>query len=164
MGRINSSQGMEDRKGLNGRVRLGGKELKGWKARMMPIDPDGEKVPGVTSRRGAGTDGLDTSRREVTPGTSPALYCGTLTVPSPPSSPSPTFSTFASFPADTFLDMTTWTKGIVCVYYLALVNADGCDGFTISGEGVIDRHGAGIWEEFWAKPCGSARAKASISN
>ena len=47
--------------------------------------------------------------------------------------------------------MTTWTKGIVCVYYLALVNADGCDGFTISGEGVVDGHGAGIWEEFWAK-------------
>ncbi|MGN0876919.1 MAG: hypothetical protein ACI4TC_06590, partial [Kiritimatiellia bacterium] len=91
------------------------------------------------------------SRREVTPGTSPALYCGTLMVPSPPSSPSPTFATFASFPADTFLDMTTWTKGIVCVYYPALVNADGCDGFTISGEGVIDGHGAGIWEEFWAK-------------
>ena len=55
------------------------------------------------------------SRREVTPGTSPALFRGTLTVPSPPSSPSPTFSTSASFPADTFLDMTTWAKGIVWV-------------------------------------------------
>ena len=40
MGRINSSQGMEDRKGLNGRVTLGGKELTGWTAKMIPIDPD----------------------------------------------------------------------------------------------------------------------------
>ena len=38
----------------------------------------------------------------------------------------------------------TRIEGETCVYYPALVNADGCDGFTISGEGVIDGHGAGI--------------------
>ena len=70
---------------------------------------------GVASQREVTLGTGVASRREVTPGTSPALYRGTLTVPSPPSSPSPTFSTSASFPADTFLDMTTWTKGIVWV-------------------------------------------------
>ena len=40
MGRINSSHGMEDRKGLDGKVTLGKKELKGWTAKLIPIDPD----------------------------------------------------------------------------------------------------------------------------
>ncbi len=44
MGRINSSQGMEDRKGLDGAVSVGGVELRGWTAKMMPIDPDGQKI------------------------------------------------------------------------------------------------------------------------
>ena len=35
-------------------------------------------------------------------------------------------------------------------HYPALVNAYHCDGFTISGEGVIDGHGAPTWEEFWS--------------
>ena len=35
MGRINSSQGMEDRKGVNGRVCIGRRELSGgWTAKM----------------------------------------------------------------------------------------------------------------------------------
>ena len=45
----------------------------------------------------------------------------------------------------------TRIEGETCLYYPALVNADGCDGFTISGEGVIDGHGANTWEEFWTK-------------
>ena len=45
----------------------------------------------------------------------------------------------------------TRIEGETCTYYPALVNADGCDGFTISGEGVIDGHGANTWEEFWTR-------------
>jgi polygalacturonase len=43
----------------------------------------------------------------------------------------------------------TRIEGETCLYYPALVNADRCDGFRISGEGVIDGHGANTWEEFW---------------
>lgn len=34
-------------------------------------------------------------------------------------------------------------------YYPALVNADGCDGFRISGRGVIDGNGLEVWRGFW---------------
>ena len=44
----------------------------------------------------------------------------------------------------------TRIEGETCLYYPALVNADGCDGFTVSGEGVIDGHGLPTWEGFWA--------------
>lgn len=43
----------------------------------------------------------------------------------------------------------TRIEGETCLYYPALVNADGCDGFTISGEGVIDGHGLPTWKAFW---------------
>ena len=58
----------------------------------------------------------------------------------------------------------TRIEGETCVYYPALVNADGCDGFTISGEGVIDGHGAGIWEEFWAKRAAARKAGRELRN
>lgn len=32
----------------------------------------------------------------------------------------------------------------------ALINADGCDGLRITGEGVLDGSGMAIWEQFWA--------------
>ena len=97
MGRINSSSGMEDRKGMSGRVRLDKKELVGWTARMMPLDPDGEifdlgewrKMSDATPEGAAGED-------------APTFYAGTLNVTD-------------ESPADTFLDMATWTKGIVWV-------------------------------------------------
>ncbi len=34
-------------------------------------------------------------------------------------------------------------------YYPALVNADHCDGFRISGPGIIDGNGLSVWREFW---------------
>ena len=34
-------------------------------------------------------------------------------------------------------------------YFPALVNADRCHGFTITGEGTIDGHGLATWKEFW---------------
>ena len=36
-------------------------------------------------------------------------------------------------------------------YFAALVNADGCNGFTISGQGTINGNGAAYWEEFWIR-------------
>jgi len=43
----------------------------------------------------------------------------------------------------------TRIEGETCVYYPALVNADGCDGFAITGEGVVDGHGLPTWKAFW---------------
>ena len=45
MGRINSSSGMEDRKGLDGRVFVGKTEIKDWEYELEPIDPDGQENP-----------------------------------------------------------------------------------------------------------------------
>ena len=45
----------------------------------------------------------------------------------------------------------TRIEGETCEYYPALINADHCDGFRISGTGTIDGHGANTWEEFWRK-------------
>src|SRR5690606_17028034 len=36
-------------------------------------------------------------------------------------------------------------------YFAALVNADGLDGFTISGEGTIDGNGLRYWKAFWLR-------------
>lgn len=36
-------------------------------------------------------------------------------------------------------------------YFAALVNADGVDGFTITGRGTIDGNGRRFWEEFWIR-------------
>ncbi len=53
--------------------------------------------------------------------------------------------------ADGYPMRETRIEGETCTYYPALVNADSCDGFTISGDGVIDGHGANTWEEFWTR-------------
>ena len=45
MGRINSSSGMEDRKGLDGRVFVGKAEIVGWEYELELIDPDGQENP-----------------------------------------------------------------------------------------------------------------------
>ena len=51
----------------------------------------------------------------------------------------------------------TRIEGETCDYYPALINADRCDGFRISGEGVVDGHGLPTWRAFWkareANPC-----------
>lgn len=44
----------------------------------------------------------------------------------------------------------TRIEGQTCVYYPALINADSCDGFRITGEGVIDGNGLPTWKEFWS--------------
>ena len=45
----------------------------------------------------------------------------------------------------------TRIEGETCRYYPALINADGCDGFTITGRGTVDGHGFATWEEFWRR-------------
>ena len=45
----------------------------------------------------------------------------------------------------------TRIEGETCTYFCALVNADGLDGFTISGKGTIDGNGLNYWQEFWIR-------------
>jgi polygalacturonase len=47
--------------------------------------------------------------------------------------------------------MMTRIEGETCKYYPALVNADGVDGFTISGRGTIDGNGLRYWKAFWLR-------------
>lgn len=66
--------------------------------------------------------------------------------------------------ADGYPMRETRIEGETCLYYPALVNADGCDGFTISGEGVIDGHGANTWEEFWTKRTAARKKGGDFRN
>ncbi len=45
----------------------------------------------------------------------------------------------------------TRIEGETCLYYSALINADGLDGFTISGKGTIDGNGLRYWRHFWER-------------
>lgn len=45
----------------------------------------------------------------------------------------------------------TRMEGQTLNYFAALVNADGVDGFTIAGDGIIDGNGHNYWEEFWMR-------------
>lgn len=55
-------------------------------------------------------------------------------------------ASIADFPV-----LTTRIEGETCPYFAALVNADGIDGFTITGKGVIDGNGLDYWREFWIR-------------
>ncbi len=45
----------------------------------------------------------------------------------------------------------TRMEGQTLMYFAALVNADGLDGFTITGHGTINGNGLRFWEEFWIR-------------
>lgn len=45
----------------------------------------------------------------------------------------------------------TRMEGQTRLYYAALVNADGLDGFTISGEGLLNGNGFRFWRAFWQR-------------
>ena len=45
----------------------------------------------------------------------------------------------------------TRIEGETCKYFAALINADGLDGFSISGTGTIDGNGLPYWQEFWIR-------------
>lgn len=47
--------------------------------------------------------------------------------------------------------LTTRIEGETCKYFCALINADGLDGFTITGKGTIDGNGLNYWQEFWIR-------------
>ena len=45
----------------------------------------------------------------------------------------------------------TRIEGENCLYFPALINADGLDGFLITGEGTIDGNGMRFWQSFWLR-------------
>lgn len=47
--------------------------------------------------------------------------------------------------------VTTRIEGETCKYFPALVNADGLDGFTISGKGTLNGNGLRYWKAFWLR-------------
>ncbi|GEO06069.1 exopolygalacturonase [Adhaeribacter aerolatus] len=47
--------------------------------------------------------------------------------------------------------VTTRMEGQTLKYFAALVNADGLDGFTLSGKGTIDGNGLRYWKSFWLR-------------
>ena len=47
--------------------------------------------------------------------------------------------------------LTTRIEGETCKYFAALVNAEGLNGFTITGKGTIDGNGLKYWQEFWIR-------------
>ena len=53
-------------------------------------------------------------------------------------------------PAD-FAIVDTRIEGQSVKYFAALVNADGVDGFTLSGQGTIDGNGLRYWRAFWLR-------------
>ena len=50
-----------------------------------------------------------------------------------------------------FPDTPVHIEGVLQPYAAALVNADGCDGFSIRGKGTLDGNGLPYWEAFWAR-------------
>lgn len=53
-------------------------------------------------------------------------------------------------PADYPL-LETRIEGETCIYFSALINADGVDGFTMCGRGTIDGNGLRSWKAFWLR-------------
>ncbi len=45
----------------------------------------------------------------------------------------------------------TRIEGETCPYFSALINAAGCDGFTLCGEGTVDGNGLRSWKAFWLR-------------
>lgn len=45
----------------------------------------------------------------------------------------------------------TRIEGLFVDYTPALINVDRCDGFRLSGDGVLDGDGRSIWDEFWRR-------------
>lgn len=50
-----------------------------------------------------------------------------------------------------FPDVPVHIEGVLQPYVSALVNVDGCDGFSISGSGSLDGSGLPFWKAFWAR-------------
>ena len=50
-----------------------------------------------------------------------------------------------------FPDTPVHIEGVLQPYASALINAWGCDGFSISGKGILDGNGLPYWEAFWTR-------------
>ncbi len=50
-----------------------------------------------------------------------------------------------------FALLTTRIEGQTVKYFAALINADGLDGFTLTGKGTIDGNGLRYWKAFWLR-------------
>ena len=50
-----------------------------------------------------------------------------------------------------FPDIPVHIEGVLQPYASALINADGCDGFSIRGKGTLDGNGLPYWDAFWAR-------------
>lgn len=46
---------------------------------------------------------------------------------------------------------TTRIEGQTCTYFTALINAEGVEGFTMGGKGIIDGNGLRSWKAFWLR-------------
>lgn len=53
----------------------------------------------------------------------------------------------------------TRIEGETCMYYPALINADGLDGFTMCGGGTIDGNGLRSWKAFWQRRAWNPQCK-----
>jgi beta-galactosidase len=89
-GRVNYGQAIHDRKGLLGPVTGGGAPLTGWSSRALPLDD---------------LSGLSFEDAGPRPAVGPAFHRGEFDV---------------AGPADTYLDLTGWTKGCAWVNGFAL--------------------------------------------
>lgn len=50
-----------------------------------------------------------------------------------------------------FPDIPVHIEGVLQPYVSALINADGCNGFSIRGSGTLDGSGKSFWDAFWAR-------------
>ena len=57
---------------------------------------------------------------------------------------------------------TTRVEGRTDTYYPAILNADHCDGFTITGEGIVDGLGYSLWHAFWSS-IGTYRRRRDVN-
>lgn len=58
----------------------------------------------------------------------------------------------------------TRIEGETCIYFPALINADGCDGFHVTGKGIIDGHGLPTWQDFWKMEANCRKRGESVVN
>ena len=96
----------DERKGITQKVELAGRELTGWRIYPLAVpSPFDSHSPETTWVRAAARSAAVRSAARTLAPRSPSLHHGTFTV---------------TTPADTFLDLRAWTKGMVWVNGFAL--------------------------------------------
>jgi beta-galactosidase len=97
MGHINFAQAMIDRKGITDRVTLSGMTLFNWEISLLPLDDAWVTSLRSDASRAGASGALATSTQPIRPG---HFFRGEFTLEKP---------------ADTFIDMTGYRKGVVWV-------------------------------------------------